>query len=120
MKHLQKTIASEIAFFWSLGRVPPETGAAAPTFSSEERGIPCKTGSAFDLRPAAAMIASDSTSETSDAARRRRRRSNSLLLALAVGFVVFGAAAGALFYVVRPVTLRTVAGWRATRDGRRR
>jgi len=54
-----------------------------------------------DLRLAAAMSSSDGTNETSDAARRRRKRSNSLL---AVGFLVFGAAAGALYYALRPVT----------------
>jgi TRAP-type uncharacterized transport system, periplasmic component len=56
------------------------------------------------------MSSSDGTNETSDAARRRRRRSNSLLLVLAVGFLVFGAAAGALYYVLRPVTLRIAVG----------
>ena len=34
----------------------------------------------------------------------------SLLLVLAVGFLVFGAAAGALYYVLRPVTLRIAVG----------
>ena len=58
----------------------------------------------------AAMSPSDGTSETSDAARRRRRRRNSLLLVLAVGFLVFGAAAGALYYALRPVTLRMAVG----------
>jgi TRAP transporter TAXI family solute receptor len=66
--------------------------------------------SAFDLRLAAAMSSSDGTNETSDAARRRRKRSNSLLLVLAVGFLVFGAAAGALYYALRPVTLRIAVG----------
>ena len=56
------------------------------------------------------MSSSDSTSETSDAARRRRRRSNTLLLVLAVGFLVFGAAAGALYYALQPVTLRIAVG----------
>src|ERR1700755_1833875 len=64
----------------------------------------------LDLRLGAAMSSSDRTSKTSDAARRRRRRSNSLLLVLAVGFLVFGAAAGALYYVLRPVTLRIAVG----------
>ena len=70
----------------------------------------CKAGSAFDLRLAAEMSSSDGTSETSDAARRRRRRSNTLLLVLAVGFLIFGAAAGALYYALQPVTLRIAVG----------
>src|SRR5712672_4110417 len=56
------------------------------------------------------MSSSDGTNETSDVARRRRRRRNSLLLVLAVGFLVFGAAAGALYYALRPVTLRIAVG----------
>src|SRR3981189_2587285 len=56
------------------------------------------------------MSSSDGTNEISDAVRRGRRRSNSLLLVLAVGFLVFGAAAGALYYVLRPVTLRIAVG----------
>src|SRR5258708_15339586 len=59
---------------------------------------------------AAAMSSSDGTNEASDAARRRRKRSNSLLLVLAVGFLVFGAAADALYYALRPVTLRIAVG----------
>lgn len=42
--------------------------------------------------------------------RRRRRRSNTLLLVLAVGFLIFGAAAGALYYALQPVTLRIAVG----------
>ena len=56
------------------------------------------------------MSSSDGTTESSDAARRRRRRNNSLLLVLAVGFLVFCAAAGALYYVLRPETLRIAVG----------
>jgi len=56
------------------------------------------------------MSSSDGTNETSDAVRRRRRRSRSLLLVLAVGFLVFSGAAGALYYVLRPVTLRIAVG----------
>src|SRR5712671_2120293 len=56
------------------------------------------------------MSSSDSTNETSDVARRRRRRRNSLLLVLAVGFLLFGAAAGALYYALRPATLRIAVG----------
>src|ERR1700730_16658244 len=69
-----------------------------------------QAGSAFDLRLAAAMSSSDGTNETSDAARRRRKRSNSLLLVLARGILVFAAAAGALYYALRPVTLRIAVG----------
>jgi TRAP transporter TAXI family solute receptor len=56
------------------------------------------------------MSSSDDTSATSDATRRRRRRGSTLLLILAVGFLVFCAAAGALFYVLRPATLRIAVG----------
>src|SRR5213076_1432159 len=56
------------------------------------------------------MSSADAANETADAARRLRRRSNTLLLVLAVGFLVFGAAAGALYYVLRPVTLRIAVG----------
>jgi TRAP transporter TAXI family solute receptor len=57
-----------------------------------------------------------SSDGTSDAARRRRKRSNSLLLVLAVGFLVFGAAAGALYYALRPVTLRIAVGPQGSDD----
>ena len=56
------------------------------------------------------MSSSDGTNETGDPARRRRRVSRSLLLVLAAGFLVFGAAAGALYYVLRPTTLRIAVG----------
>jgi TRAP-type uncharacterized transport system substrate-binding protein len=45
-----------------------------------------------------------------DVSDRRRKRRNSLLLVLALGFVLFGAAAGALYYVLRPTTLRIAVG----------
>jgi len=64
----------------------------------------------FDLRLATAMSSSDGANESSEAARRRRRRSKTLLLVLAVGFLVFGAAAGALYYALQPVTLRIAVG----------
>jgi TRAP transporter TAXI family solute receptor len=76
----------------------------------EETWYSCKPGNGFDLQLAAAMSLADGTNETSDAARRRRRRNNSLLLVLAVGFLVFGAAAGALYYALQPVTLRIAVG----------
>ncbi|MBV9983205.1 TAXI family TRAP transporter solute-binding subunit, partial [Bradyrhizobium sp.] len=56
------------------------------------------------------MSSADGTNETSDAARRRRRRNNSLLLVLAVGFLVFGVAAGVLYYALQPATLRIAVG----------
>src|SRR6476659_11135582 len=56
------------------------------------------------------MSSSDGANESSDAARRRRRRSNTLLLVLAIGFLVFGAAAGALYYALQPITLRIAVG----------
>jgi TRAP transporter TAXI family solute receptor len=52
----------------------------------------------------------DGPRKASEAARRQRRRSKSLLLVLAVGFLVFCAAAGALFYALRPETLRIAVG----------
>jgi len=62
------------------------------------------------------MSTADATNESSDAARRRRRRSNSLLLVLAVGFLVFGAATGALYYVLQPAALRIAVGPSASDD----
>src|SRR4030095_4834477 len=71
----------------------------------------CEAGRATpDLRLATAMSSSDGANESSDAARRRRRRSNPLLLVLWIGFLVFGAAAGALYYALQPVTLRIAVG----------
>jgi len=105
---------------FSLGNVPVafgrqvnyalETKAAAATLFLKIR-YSCEAGSATsDLRLATTMSSSDGANESSDAARRRRRRSNTLLLVLAVGFLVFGAAAGALYYVLQPVTLRIAVG----------
>ncbi|HXN67199.1 MAG TPA: TAXI family TRAP transporter solute-binding subunit [Bradyrhizobium sp.] len=56
------------------------------------------------------MSSSDDPGETSDVSRRRRKRRNSLLLVLAVGLLVFAGAAGALYYALRPVTLRIAVG----------
>jgi TRAP transporter TAXI family solute receptor len=56
------------------------------------------------------MSSYDGTNGPSDAARRERRRTRALLLILAIGFLVFGAAAGALYYALRPVTLRIAVG----------
>jgi len=57
-----------------------------------------------------AMSLSDGTNERSDAVRRQRRKRNSLLLVLGVGFLVFSAAAGGLYYALRPATLRIAVG----------
>src|SRR3979490_1590991 len=54
------------------------------------------------------MSSSDELSETRDA--RRRKRTTSLLLVLAVGLLGFAVAAGALYYALRPVTLRIAVG----------
>lgn len=43
-------------------------------------------------------------------AARQRRRAKTQLLILAIGFLVFAAAAGSLFYFLRPVTLRIAVG----------
>jgi TRAP transporter TAXI family solute receptor len=59
---------------------------------------------------AAAMSASDDFGQRRDVSGRHRRRRNSLLLLLPVGFLLFGAAAGALYYALRPVTLRIAVG----------
>src|SRR3954471_17653367 len=49
-------------------------------------------------------------SDTPDPPARRRKRKNYSLLILAAGIFLFGAAAGGLYYVVRPVTLRIAVG----------
>jgi TRAP transporter TAXI family solute receptor len=59
---------------------------------------------------AAAMSSSDDLSETRDLSGRRRKRRNSSLLVLAAGFLLFCAAAGALYYALRPETLRIAVG----------
>src|SRR5438270_6746802 len=56
------------------------------------------------------MSSSDAPMKRGDAARRGRRQTKTLLLILAVGFLVFGAAAGTLYYALRPVTLRIAVG----------
>src|SRR5882724_7658966 len=58
----------------------------------------------------------DSTMSISDpnpnsaVALRRRKRKNYALLVLAAGLLLFGAATGALYYALRPVTLRIAVG----------
>src|SRR5438270_513341 len=56
------------------------------------------------------MSSSDAPMNRTDAARRGRRRTKTLLLILAIGFLVFGAAAGTLYYALRPITLRIAVG----------
>jgi TRAP transporter TAXI family solute receptor len=56
------------------------------------------------------MSSSDDPSETGGLSRRRRKRRNSSLLMLAAGFLLFAAAAGALYYALRPATLRIAVG----------
>ena len=59
---------------------------------------------------AAAMSPTNGTSEAGDVDRRQRRQRNFLLLVLAIGLLVFGAAAGGLYYALRPATLRIAVG----------
>jgi len=56
------------------------------------------------------MSSSDGVSETRDQSRQRRKSRNSSLLVLAAGFLLFCTAAGTLYYVLRPVTLRVAVG----------
>ncbi|MGY4572354.1 TAXI family TRAP transporter solute-binding subunit [Bradyrhizobium sp. BEA-2-5] len=55
-------------------------------------------------------------SENPGAKRRRLRRRNSSLLILAAGMLVFGLAAGALYYALRPVTLAIAVGPTGSED----
>src|SRR6266480_4265378 len=48
--------------------------------------------------------------ETSVPPRVRRKRKSYSLLILAAGIFLFGAAAGTLYYILRPVTLRIAVG----------
>src|SRR6195952_3745923 len=48
--------------------------------------------------------------------RPRRKRKNYSLLILAAGIFLFGAAAGTLYYVLRPVTLRIAVGPAGSED----
>src|SRR5205085_10784657 len=52
---------------------------------------------------------SDSNDNNARSRRRRQRRGYALLI-LALGMLAFGAAAGTLYYVLRPVTLRIAVG----------
>jgi TRAP transporter TAXI family solute receptor len=64
----------------------------------------------FLFNVAAAMPLSDDLGVIEDVPGRRRKARNSLLLLLAAGLLLFGAATGALYYVLRPVTLRIAVG----------
>src|ERR1700731_632415 len=62
------------------------------------------------LNLAVAMSSSsDDLGETREVSGRSRKKRNSLLL-LAAGMLLFGVAAGTLYYALRPVTLRIAVG----------
>src|SRR5215510_12263680 len=48
--------------------------------------------------------------ENSGIARRRRRRRNYAFLVLAAGIFLFGAAAGTIYFLLKPTTLRIAVG----------
>lgn len=56
------------------------------------------------------MSSPDFMDKHTNAVTRARRKRHALLLVLAAGLVVFCAAAGTLYYVLRPVTLRVAVG----------
>jgi TRAP transporter TAXI family solute receptor len=58
---------------------------------------------------------SDSNDNNARSRRRRQRRSYALLI-LAAGMLAFGVAAGALYYVLRPTTLRIAVGPAGSED----
>jgi TRAP-type uncharacterized transport system substrate-binding protein len=60
------------------------------------------------FRTAAANVLSDTSSSEADL--RQQRRSRALLVVLALGIVLFGALAGTLYFILRPVTLRIAVG----------
>jgi TRAP-type uncharacterized transport system substrate-binding protein len=62
------------------------------------------------------MSPSDAQVKSSDAARLERRKTKSLLIILATGCLIFCAAAGALYYTLRPVTLRIAVGPAGSND----
>src|SRR5271169_196943 len=62
------------------------------------------------LNTAATMSSSDDVSESRVPAGRRRKSRTASLLVLAAGLLLFGAAAGSLYYALRPVTLRIAVG----------
>src|SRR5258707_13048341 len=55
-------------------------------------------------------MSSSDLSEHPDVSRRRRMRKTYSLLILAAGIFLFGVAAGTLYLVLRPVTLRIAVG----------
>lgn len=54
--------------------------------------------------------------DNSDPPRPRRKRKNYSLLILAVGILMFGAAAGALYYLLQPITVRIAVGPSGSED----
>src|SRR5438128_4583164 len=55
-------------------------------------------------------MSSSDLSEPPPISRRRRKRRSYSLLILAAGIFLFGVAAGTLYYVLRPTTLRIAVG----------
>src|ERR1700686_12631 len=55
-------------------------------------------------------MSSSDLRERPDVSRRRRKRKSYSLLILAAGIFLFGVAAGTLYFVLRPVTLRIAVG----------
>src|SRR3978361_16673 len=55
-------------------------------------------------------MSSSDLSNSSGARPGRRKRKDYALLVLAAGIFLFGAAAGGLYYILRPVTLRIAVG----------
>jgi TRAP transporter TAXI family solute receptor len=55
-------------------------------------------------------MSSSDLNEIPVSSRRRRKRKNYSLLILAAGILLFGVAAGSLYYALRPVTLRIAVG----------
>ena len=55
-------------------------------------------------------MSSSNLSHTPDTPPRRRKRKDYSLLVLAAGIFLFGVAAGGLYYMLRPVTLRIAVG----------
>jgi TRAP transporter TAXI family solute receptor len=83
--------------------------ANADLTRAEKRGI-LRSGYAF--RPFSSRAAAMSSSEVHEqgVSRRSRKRKSYSLLVLAAGLLLFGIAAGTLYYALRPVTLRIAVG----------
>src|SRR4051794_10748341 len=55
-------------------------------------------------------MSSSGVGEMTALSRRRRKRKSVALLVLVAGILLFGAAAGTLYYALRPITLRIAVG----------